>query len=394
MRGIPILACLLAGACAPSSVEEPSLVVQPGDFIVQIRGEGFLESTESVPIALPTGQNFPLMLAWIVPDGTRVEAGDPVARFEGRLYARNAANAALELARLALERGLSEGQLAFEQSDIAAGLREIGLERGLIERFPLLDERLYARNEIIDKLADLAWLEARERFLRFRDDFRGERAEGALALLDARRRTQEEALRINREALEHMELRAPIAGEVVRERNLWGEPLEPGQPVFPGFSVARIPVPGKLAARIFVPESEAQGLAAGQRVRLRLDAAPERVYTGRVASVDAVAAPRERQNPVKYFGLRVALDEVDGERMRVGQRLSAEILVAERRGVLSVPLLALEETPEGAFVQVAGRRGNERRRVALGLRSATRVEITDGLSAGERILLRGTRNAP
>jgi multidrug efflux pump subunit AcrA (membrane-fusion protein) len=392
MRRLLPLLFLLVGACAPAAVEGPSVRVEAGDFVVQIRGEGFLQSTESIPIALPTGQNFPLMLAWIVPDGTRVEAGDPVARFEGRAYARNAASAAFELARLALERRLSEGQLALEQSDIAAGLTEIGLERGLIERFPLLDERLYARNEIIDKLADLAWLDARERFLRFRDAFRGERAEGELALLEARRRAQENTLRINREALEHMELRAPIAGEVVRERNFWGEPLEPGQPVFPGFAVARIPVPGKLEARIFVPESEAQGLAAGQPVRLRLDAAPERTYRGTVASVDAVASPRERQNPVKYFGLRVALETVDGERMRVGQRLSAEILVAERRGVLTLPLLAVEETPEGAFVRLANRSG-ERRRIELGARSPTRVEILAGLAAGDRVLLRGDGSA-
>ncbi|HRQ64852.1 MAG TPA: HlyD family efflux transporter periplasmic adaptor subunit, partial [Xanthomonadaceae bacterium] len=188
-------------------------------------------------------------------------------------------------------------------------------------------------------------------------------------------------------ALEQLEVRAPAAGLVIRERNFWGELTEPGQVVFPGMAVARIPTPGAIEARLWVPEADAAGLAIDQRVELRLDALPQRVLHGRVSSVDTVASTRDRQSPVKYFGLTVRFDEVDEHIMRVGNRVSAEVIVAERRATLSVPVQALLEDGDGRWVQVMNGRNTERRAVSIGVRSTTRVEIVDGLKPGERVAL-------
>lgn len=386
-RMLPMLLLALGGCGSETAPDGIAFTVVTDDFVVRVRAEGQLVAAESQPITLPPSVQMPMTLAWIVPDSTRVEAGDVVARFDGDTYLREQEKAAVEMSRLDLRRDSKSLELDSELNRIATGVREVELERELAERFPVLDERLYSRNEIIDALADLGFLEAQETFFRWREDNHARRSQAELGLLAAQREGHAQRHALQTSALEQLEVRAPSAGIVVRERNFWGELTEPGQVVFPGLAVARIPTPGAVEARVFVPESDASGLAVDQRVLLRLDALPGRPIQGRVSSVDTVASTRDRQSPVKYFGITVQLDEVDDAVMRIGNRISAEVIVAERRATLTVPVQALLEDGDGRWVQVVNGRSTERRAVSIGARSTTRVEITDGLQPGDRVAL-------
>jgi HlyD family secretion protein len=384
---LPMLLLALVGCGGSAAPETIAFTVAEADFVVRVRAEGQLVAAESQPITLPPTVQMPMTLAWVIADATEVEAGDVVARFDGDTYLREQEKAAVEMSRLDLRRDSKSLELDSELTRIATGSREVQLERELSERFPVADERLYSRNEIIDALADLGYLEAQDIFYRWREDNHSERAAAEMGLLAAQRQGHAQRHAMQTAALEQLEVRAPSAGLVMRERNWWGELTEPGQVVFPGLAVARIPAPGAIEARLWVPESEAAGLAAGQRVELRLDALPQRLLSGRVSSVDTVASTRDRQSPVKFFGLTVGLDEVDERFMRVGNRVAAEVVIAERPATLTVPVQALLEDAEGRWVQVLNGRNLERRAVSIGARSTTRVEITDGLKAGDRVAL-------
>jgi multidrug efflux pump subunit AcrA (membrane-fusion protein) len=385
--GLPLLALALAGCGGGPVADAIAFTVEPADFVVRVRVEGQLVASESQAVTLPPTVQQPMTLAWIVPDGTLVEAGEVIARFDGDSYLREQERAAVEMSRIDLRRDSKALELESEMQRIATGVREVELERGLAERFPVLDERLYSRNEIIDALADLGFLEAQEAFYRWREGNHAERTAAELGLLAAQRQGHAQRHALQSAALEQLEVRAPSAGMVMRERNFWGEMTEPGQVVFPGLAVARIPTPGAIEARLWVPESDAAGLAVDQRVELRLDAFPQRLLQGRVTSVDTVASTRDRQSPVKFFGLTVRFDAVDEQIMRVGNRVFGEVIVAERPATLTVPVQALLEDGEGRWVQVLNGRRLERRPVRVGVRSTTRVEITDGLAPGERVAL-------
>ncbi|HRQ64851.1 MAG TPA: hypothetical protein PKZ76_08310, partial [Xanthomonadaceae bacterium] len=181
-----LLVVLLAG-CGVSAPDTIAFTVSEGDFIVRVRAEGQLTAAESQPITLPHSVQMPMTLSWVIADSSEVEAGAVVARFDGDTYLREQEKAAVEMSRLDLRRDSKSQELDSEFKRIATGAREVELERDLAERFPVMDERLYSRNEIIDALADLGYLEAQDAFYRWREDNHSERAAAELGLLAAQR---------------------------------------------------------------------------------------------------------------------------------------------------------------------------------------------------------------
>jgi multidrug efflux pump subunit AcrA (membrane-fusion protein) len=69
-------------------------------------------------------------------------------------------------------------------------------------------------------------------------------------------------------------------------------------------------------------------------------------------------------------------------------RCKAEIYVGEVEDAIYVPLQAVFREGSDAFVYVPDGSGFSQQRVDLGRASGLHVEITDGLSAGEVVLLR------
>ncbi len=70
--------------------------------------------------------------------------------------------------------------------------------------------------------------------------------------------------------------------------------------------------------------------------------------------------------------------------------MQVEVLVEERRDVLTVPAGAVQREDQKAFVWIAGDDGLAHRRdVTIGLTSTGRAQITSGLQAGERVIITG-----
>ena len=173
-------------------------------------------------------------------------------------------------------------------------------------------------------------------------------------------------------------LDAPFDGVVMARR------LDPGSLVGPTsgavVTVARIDI-----VRVFVavPEYKASLLAVGQRAFVKLDALAGELVEGSV----------ERLAPA-YDAVTRTLDaEVhfanEARRLRPGMygRAEVEVGVHPRRPV--VPAEAVQISDERAFVFVVTGDAVARRRVELGEDLGSRLEIKEGLEAGEEIVVRG-----
>ena len=246
---------------------------------------------------------------------------------------------------------------------------------------------MFSRNEIIDALSDLEYLGAQASFLDWQFDTFDQRAQAEQNMINAERAGEMSKLEKQDMALNMMELRSPADGTFVYARTPWGEKLGKGKTVFPGRPIGLLPVRGKVKARLFVPENDAVGLEEGQLVRLRLDAATEREFTASVTSVSPVASPRNRTDPQKFVTVEAGIDDVDVDLMRVGNRLRAEIITGRVEDGFVLPAQAVHGDSSNAYVYVLRGQRAERRDVTLGRRSPDRVEITGGLSAGDRISL-------
>ena len=384
---IPMLAPLLAVCVAcTDSARQPTVTIEARDhrFVVQARGE--LIASEAVDIRVPDGLNMGFDIAWIVPEYSEVEKGQVIVRFDDTDIQMSRENIVVEVATRDLQLGVHSQDSAIARTLIDHERVRVAGEQDIARTFTDVDDPLlFSRNEILDALGDLNLLEVQDAYFAWAAETHDRRTNAELHRLVAFRDTSRAQLDKQESALAIMELTSPADGTFVYARTPWGEKLTKGQRVFPGRSVGLLPVKGKVRARIYVPEVDAIGLAAGQQATLRLDSDVGREFAAHVSSVSSVAIPRSRDNPQKYFVVEAEPDEVDADLMRVGSSLHATIVTGQVEGGHLLPHQAVFYEQDQPFVYVVERNATVRRDVRLGHESPTLVEIAAGLDVGDRV---------
>ncbi len=136
-----------------------------------------------------------------------------------------------------------------------------------------------------------------------------------------------------------------------------------------------------------LPERALDRLRTGQAVEVSLDGMPGRSFTGKVEALDAQIDANGRSLLV-----RARLDNREG-RLRSGMFARARLVFAVRERALVVPEEAL--VPQGGkqylVKLVTGPDGKTTQRVEarLGLRIPGKVEILEGLAAGDQVVTAG-----
>jgi multidrug efflux pump subunit AcrA (membrane-fusion protein) len=128
----------------------------------------------------------------------------------------------------------------------------------------------------------------------------------------------------------------------------------------------------------------------GQRVVLRLDAHPDEEFYGTIHSAGrTVQRKRGTQDPLKVLRVEIALDRTDPERMRPGMRFQGTIELERLRDVVLIPREAVFVSAAGPYVNRRGLFSVESVPVELGRQSDKLVEVLNGVTPGDRILVSG-----
>lgn len=182
--------------------------------------------------------------------------------------------------------------------------------------------------------------------------------------------------------LDNTVLRAPFAGTVTAVRAAAGEWVSTA-PILTLVDAEHIQV------QFYVDESEMGRLAVGNPVHVTLDALPDQTFAGRVLRVDPAVGKVEGV-PVASMLAELEPPEAGpnpGATLLTGMSAGVEVVAAERKGVLLVPIAALRELAPGQYaVFVAGTAGElTMRPVQVGLKDFVNAEIVSGLQEGEMI---------
>ena len=181
------------------------------------------------------------------------------------------------------------------------------------------------------------------------------------------------SLALARQQMADAVLSAPIDGAVRERRASVGEYLAAGAPVF---ALVRI---HPLRLRVAVPERDASSVRVGQAVQVRLEGDPA-VHSGRVTRLSPSI---QEQNRTLTVEAEVANRE---GRLRPGSFARAEIVVEADRTAVMVPSGAVVTFAglEKVFVVKDGKALEKR--IRTGRRSGDRVEILEGVAAGEPVV--------
>lgn len=153
------------------------------------------------------------------------------------------------------------------------------------------------------------------------------------------------------------EITAPIAGVVTRLDVEEGEMVIMGVQNQPGTILMTISDLSALNAEVKVAEADVLRLSLDNAATVTLDALAGQSYTGRVTEIGASALPQVgTQAAAREFRVKVRLDG-NVASLRPGLTCDTEILVAERKDVLAVPLQAVvqRDGKSGVFVIKDGR---------------------------------------
>ena len=140
-----------------------------------------------------------------------------------------------------------------------------------------------------------------------------------------------------------------------------------------------------------VRDKEYRIASQGQRATVRVDAYPDRVFSGRVRSVAAVASQADFfSSDVKVYQTLVLIEEsVEGLKPDMNSEVTIHVEDATE-SVLAVPLQAViggAEAGPSRKVFVATATGHEERVVVLGKFNDKMIEVVRGLAEGDEVVL-------
>lgn len=382
---VPLLLAACGGAPATTTSPPPAvaeeLAVERGDLHTRILLTGELDAEENLMLSAPDVDIFPVSIRWIVEDGDSVKEGDVVIDFdntqllssyEDLLTAADEAEAQLEDEQARLAGELAAGRYSYEKMKAEA-------EKASIEAAvpaSIQAARDYEQKQLALKRAELQLAQQEREMASLEATRDSDLGVKRLAVEKA----WSEAHRA-RDSIDRLAVHAPRDGIVIVGEN-WREdrPWKPGDGAFPGMTVARIPDLRTLYVRAHLFDVDDGRLKAGQRVRARLDAFPDKVYEGRIREVGEVAEG-SRRSQRRFFTVLIDLDETDPERMLPG--MSVQVVVEETAtGVLRIPRRSLDFSEAEPRARLADGGFAE---VVLGPCDVDYCVVEDGVAEGTRL---------
>jgi HlyD family secretion protein len=377
-----------------------------------------------------------LTILELIEDGSRVQKGDVLCRFDAAHYEELA-----RLQRIELERAISEERQATLEREAAeaalrayrdgeaiqieeelrstAALAKADLQRAR-ERLEWAEEMLRIRYVSADEFADdksaalrlELQLDQQERALRTHRKYTVPRTVRELEVAVENAATRQ---RFGTERREHEQgrfdklerlvekcvVRAPHDGMVIHA-NLYYQRRPDGNETFlrvgavvtQGMPLFILPDLARPVVQLALHESVASQIKVGMPARIHIPALPGRELTGKVQWVNPVPTEQWRAfSQFQGFDAKVAIDDAPA---RLLPSLTAQVTIVTglRAGALVVPTEAVAVEDGAPYCYVSGDGGIERRPVTLAPADRNRVEIVEGLDEGEQVVLDPGRFRP
>ncbi|UCF38476.1 MAG: HlyD family efflux transporter periplasmic adaptor subunit, partial [Acidobacteriota bacterium] len=367
----------------------PVRVLQERPFQLEAPAFGEIVGMETVPVPTPRTPVSSLKVAWLIPEGSVVEAGDTVVLFD-----KTDAQLALEVQENALAANEEREKVTTTQQETDQTVLNLDRSDAEIEyEFAMTvlpqDETIFAKWDIIEAQINADFAKDRIDFLNHKGRTQRRVARADQQILAIERNKAQTEMQMAKRTLDALELRTPASGLALYRLDRRREP-QVGDDAMPGQVLVEIIDLATFQARIYVLERDAGGLSRGKSVNLRLDAIPGRDFVGTITGVSAVSQSLERNSPLKYFTCEVAMTGV-GEaatRIKPGMTVRAEVILERFDSCFVIPVSAVTMKETEATIYVQNGETFDPRIVQVGTRSHGLYPILSGVQDGEVVALR------
>jgi HlyD family secretion protein len=179
-------------------------------------------------------------------------------------------------------------------------------------------------------------------------------------------------------------VRAPIDGFILDDSIEIGDAVVPLTPYQGGTVLMRMAAMKDLIFRGTVDEIDVGRLQPGMTVTIKIGALPNAVVKGRL---DKIWLKAHKEEQATVFPVEIVLTDVEGATLRAGYSANAEVIIARRENVLSIPERLITHRHDSSFVTLRDGTGKtQERRITTGLSDAINIEVLEGLQAGDSIV--------
>ncbi len=172
-------------------------------------------------------------------------------------------------------------------------------------------------------------------------------------------------------------LTSPIGGIVVERNATIGATVGTDANLFKIIDISRV----WIDANVF--EKDLERVRRGQEVKVSVPAFPGSSFAGKVILISSVVDPETRTVKV-----RTEVPNPDSK-LKPDMFANVEIITDMHRTAISIPQSALLNDGGQTVVFVAAGSDYQKRTVTAGIQSNDRVEILDGLQAGDKVVVKG-----
>ncbi len=321
-----------------------------------------------------------------VREGAQLKSGDPVLALDDSALRSELASARAELATAETElRNVERGPTAEELNQAEAEIARYRMEADAARKTLEANERLLQKGavskfEVEESRRGLARAEqSLQSAITRRDDIRRRYDTVDRQRAVARVEAAKSRIAFLESSIERSVLRAPASGTLYQFDVRDGAYLEAGALVGLLADLTRLRV------RAFVDEPEMGRVALGNTVIVHWDARPQESWKGVVAHIPAQVVARGTRSVAEV------LCSISSPQQTLIPNINVDVEIETAQGP-KVPTLPRECVfPEGKdyFVWVFQNGQARKRKVVTGRATSTFMEVTGGLSVGDRVIIPG-----
>src|SRR6187399_2960909 len=145
----------------------------------------------------------------------------------------------------------------------------------------------------------------------------------------------------------------------------------------------------KVFVRGKVDEADIGRVRLGQTAKITTESFPERAFEGRVTQISPIGVEKDN---VTTFEVKVSIDNA-GKELKANMTANAEIVLEQFADSLLVPEAAVvfdaQRKPFVDLVDPGSKTGRRRVPVTVGVGNGTKMQIRDGVKAGDKVVLPG-----
>ncbi len=377
---------------ARSAPNVPTVEVKLTEFVNRIQVRSEVKALKSIVLAAPAGAG-DLLIVKLAKSGTQVQPGEIVAQFDSTQLQRQQEQRLTDVktAEAEIERTRAQHRITEEQLQTDAEKAAYDVERAKLE---------LSKAEILSKIegekARITLANAEQRVSEIAERIQQNRAAAAAEIESRKQKRAKEMFDLQRveQNLARLELKAPAAGMVTVMPNFragnfgsWPE-FKEGDRAWSGAGLAELPDLSTLRITGRIEEADRGRVKLHQDAVIRVDALPDKEFTGRVAEISPLAKPDFTGWPVrKNFDLSLQIDQVD-PRLRPGMSSTARVAVERLANVIVIPAESSFVKSGKTVVYVLRGSKFEEREVEIARRGNGQLVVAKGLKPGERVATR------